>query len=87
MNDGICKELATLSYVSLDEVAETAAKLGRGTWMAKMDIKQAYRQVPVHPQDRPLLGMLWNDKVYVDTTLPFGLRSAPLLFTAIADAA
>ncbi len=87
VNDGICKELATLSYVSLDEVAETAAKLGRGTWMAKMDIKQAYRQVPVHPQDRPLLGMLWNDKVYVDTTLPFGLRSAPLLFTAIADAA
>ncbi len=87
VNDGISKELATLSYVSLDQVADTAARLGRGSLLAKMDIKQAYRQVSVHPQDRRLLGMLWEDKVYVDTTLPFGLRSAPLVFTAVADAA
>ena len=77
VNDGICKELATLSYVTLDEVAESAARLGNGALLAKMDIKQAYRQVPVHPKDRRLLGMLWNENVYIDTTLPFGLRSAP----------
>ncbi len=87
VNDGIGKELASLSYVTLDEVAESAARLGRGSLLAKMDIRQAYRQVSVHPDDRPLLGMLWKGKVYVDTTLPFGLRSAPLLFTALADAA
>ena len=52
--------------------------------MAKM---QAYRHIPVHPQDRFLLGMMWQGKVYVDTILPFGLRSAPLIFTAVADAA
>ncbi len=84
VNDGISKELAMLAYVSLDEVAETAAKLGPGSWLAKMDIMQAYRQILVHPQDRRLLGMAWDGKVYVDTTLPFGLRSAPLLFTAVA---
>ena len=87
VNDGISRELATLSYVTVDEVIDRVLKLGRGTLMAKMDIKQAYRNVPVHPQDRALLGMLWNDLVFVDTTLPFGLRSAPLIFTAIADAA
>ncbi len=87
VNDGISKELATLSYVSLDQVADSAARLGRGLLLAKMDIKQAYRQVLVHPQDRRLLGMLWEDNVYVDTTLPFGLRSAPLVFTAVVDAA
>ncbi len=87
MNNGISKELATLAYVSLDKVAEAAAKLGTGTWLAKMDIKQAYRHVPVHLQDRRLLGMAWDKKVYVDATLPFGLRSAPLVFTAVADAA
>ncbi len=87
VNDGISKELASLSYVSLDVVAEAAAKLGRGALLAKMDVKQAYRQVSVHPDDRPLLGMLWKGEVFVDTTLPFGLRSAPLLFTALADAA
>ena len=50
-----------------------------------MDIKQAYRMVPVQPDDRRLLGMGWEGKVYIDKTLPFGLRSAPLIFLAVAD--
>ncbi len=87
VNDGISKELASLSYVTLDEVAGLAARLRHGALLAKMDIKQTYRQVSVHPTDRPLLGMLWKDKVFVDMMLPFGLRLAPLLFTALADAA
>ena len=44
--------------------------------MAKIDIKAAYRMVPVHPQDCHLFGMMWEDKVYVDAALPFGLRFA-----------
>ena len=44
-----------------------------------------YRNVPVHPDDRPLLGMCWENVIYLDTALPFGLRSAPKLFTAVAD--
>ena len=32
---------------------------GRGALMAKFDLKSAYRQVPVHPHDRKLLGMEW----------------------------
>ena len=54
--------------------------------MAKFDLKSAYRNVPVHPDDRGLLGMLWDDQLYVDSTLPFGLRSAPKIFNALADA-
>ncbi len=54
--------------------------------MAKTDIKSAYRLVPVHPQDRRWLGMRWDDATYVDGMLPFGLRSAPKLFTAFGDA-
>ena len=45
-----------------------------------------YRNIPVHPGDRHLLGMRWQDKVFVDTCLPFGLRSAPKIFNAMADA-
>ena len=41
--------------------------------------------VAIHPQDRSLLGMRWRGKYYVDMALPFGLRSAPHIFTAIAD--
>ena len=54
--------------------------------MAKVDIQHAYRNVPVHPDDRHLLGMEWRGRVFLDKTLPFGLRSAPKLFCALADA-
>ena len=51
-----------------------------------MDIKSAYRNIPVHPDDRRLMGMHWRGDLFVDTALPFGLRSAPKIFTAVADA-
>ncbi len=86
VNDGIAKELASVAYTSVDEVAGRISELGRGAVMAKADVKAAYRNVPVHPRDRWLLGMEWEGVLYVDGTLPFGLRSAPLLFTALGDA-
>ena len=86
INDGISKELASLSYVSVDDVVACALKEGKGALLAKMDVKQAYRNIPVHPSDRACLGMSWEGMVYVDTVLPFGLRSAPLIFSAVADA-
>lgn len=41
--------------------------------------------VPVHPDDRWLLGIVWEDQLFVGTALPFGLRSAPIIFSAVAD--
>ena len=86
VNDGIDREQCSFSYTSVDEVAGVILQLGQGAMLAKMDIKQAYRIVPVHPQDRPLLGMGWQGVVFIDKALPFGLRSAPLIFSALADA-
>lgn len=53
--------------------------------MAKLDLKSVYRRVPVHPDDQPLLGMTWECRTFCNRALPFGLRSAPKLFTAVAD--
>ena len=86
VNDGIAPRLCSLRYVTVDEIAAVAAALGRGTLIAKLDIQSAYRIVPVHPDDRQLLGVRWQGNMYVDAMLPFGLRSAPKIFTAIADA-
>lgn len=74
-----------MKYTSVDEAACIIAKLGRDSLLAKIDIAHAYRNVPVHPDDRHLLGMLWDGSLYVDTVLPFGLRSAPKIFSAISD--
>ena len=86
VNDFVDKELCLLSYISVDDVARVVLQLGQGTLMAKADIKEAFRTIPVHPADRWLLGMQWEGQVLVDKVLPFGLRSAPLIFTAVADA-
>ena len=55
INDGISSELASLSYISIDKIAGRVASMGRGTLLAKMDIHNAYRMVPVHPENRVLL--------------------------------
>lgn len=60
-------------------------RLGEGALMAKIDIRSTYRIVPVHPDDRPLLGMRWREKIFVDKVLPFGLRLAHKIFNALAD--
>lgn len=86
VNDGIPAATCSLSYISIDDIASVVFQFGRGALLAKSDVKNAYRQVPVHPDDRWLLGMQWQGRTYVDAALPFGLRSAPLIFTAIADA-
>ena len=86
VNDGIDGFHCSFSYISIDNIAAAILQLGRGALVAKTDVKQAYRQIPVHPQDRRLLGMQWQDGFYVDATLPFGLRSAPIIFSAVADA-
>ena len=43
------------------------------------------KNVPVHPDDQMLLGVQWKGQVYVHSALPFGMRSAPKTFSALAD--
>ena len=86
VNDGISKEDSSLSYVSIDDITHCILDCGRGALLAKMDVKEAFHNIPIHPDDRLLLAMGWNNKMFVDKCLPFGLRSAPIIFSAVADA-
>ena len=85
VNDGIEPELCSLQYVSVDHAAKLIVARGRSTIVEKLDLESAYRMVPVHPEDRLLLGMKWRNKIWLDTALLFGLRSAPKLFNLLAD--
>ena len=87
VNDGVYEQWCTLKYVSIEDALQLIISLGRGSLLAKIDIKKAYRNIPVAPADRLLLGMVWEGQLYIDATLPFGLCSAPKIFTAVADAA
>ena len=75
VNCGLPKQLRSLKYVTLNDAIQA---FGPSTLLAKINIKSAFRLLPVHPTDRYLLGMRW----YLDCCLPFGLRSAPKLLTS-----
>ena len=72
--------------MGVDKAIAIIKNLGRGCLLAKFDLKNVYRSVPVHLQDRHLLAITWNGNTFIDTVLPFGLRSAPKIFSAVADA-
>ena len=74
-----------MSYASVDDAVRCVMSLGRGALLAKFNITSAYRIIPVHPEDRRLLGVIWRGELLADGA-PFWLRSAPKLFTAVADA-
>ena len=57
---------------------------GRGARLIKLDIRNTYR---VALDNKWLMGMIWEDQLFIDTPLPFGLQSALKIFTALADAA
>ena len=85
VNEGISIQWSSLTYVSIDHVVQAVVRLGQGTMMAQLDIRKAYQIIPVHPQDRVLLGMWWRNQEFVDCVLPFGLCSAPKIFNVVAD--
>ena len=85
VNDGIREEICSLHYASVDQAVSLILRLGQCTMLVKLDLKDAYRIVPVHPHDHPLLGVTWEGSTYADRSLPFGLRSAPKIFTTVAD--
>ena len=85
VNDGVDPALCSLTYPSVRDAISEIARLGKGALLAKVDVKSAFRIVPVHPEDRLLLGMKWREQLFIDTTLPFGLRSAPKIFNCLAD--
>ncbi len=85
VNDGIPSDLCSLKYSTVADAVELIRCQGKDALLSKLDLKSAYRVVPVHPEDHHRLGMIWNGQVYVNICLPFSLCSAPKIFSAVAD--
>jgi len=86
INDFIDPSACTLNYCTIDDAYSIVNKLGPGTLLSKIDLKNAFRLIPVRPADWNLLGISWRGNYYVDTCLPFGLPSAPSIFNRLASA-
>ena len=89
VNDGIASELVTLTYETLEPLfAEASAYAQRGQPMEiwKVDFADAFRHVVTCCADCGLNGCIWEGDRWVDSALPFGLRSSPFLFNLFSEA-
>ena len=79
------------SLTSESEVQQTSFKMETlqsvllsvraGDWMVFLDLKDAYLQVPMHPESRKFLRFMVGGKVCQFQVLCFGLSTAPQVFT------
>ena len=57
--------------------------LEQNCFMASIDLKDAYFSIPIACEHRKYLRFQWRDKLYQFCVLPFGLASAPRVFTKV----
>lgn len=76
----------TFKYHSSDSVCNLMTP---SCFMATVDIANAYRTIPIHPEDWKYQGIVWKveneQRFFYDTRLCFGLKCAPFIFTKIAE--
>ena len=84
------------SYSSKDEVKfqtieDAVNLLTPNCYLAKVDLKSAYRSVKIHPSSWPWTSLHWQfedekDPIFLqDTRLPFGARRSPAIFHRITQ--
>ena len=86
VNDGISKEFSSVKYASVVDAISILKKLGKKSYMAKTDIENAFRIIPLHPSQFRFLVFKFQDNWYVDKCLPMGARSSCAIFEKFSSA-
>ena len=84
VNGMIPESCAKVSYASIAD-AINLIKKDPGCFLAKCDIADAFRLVPISPLDYHLLGFSFEGEYYFDRCLPMGCRSACNIFEKVSD--
>ncbi len=86
VNEGIPKSFKSVQYESVTNIIGKLLESGRHSFMAKSDIKSAFRLIPVHPKCYHLLGFKFEGKYYFDKCLTMGGGSSCRIFEQISTA-
>ena len=86
VNDGISHEHSSVQYANIDHAIKKIKQSGVGSYLAKTDIKNAFRILPINPHDYHLLGMKWSGQYYYDKCMPMGCSSSCKTFENFSTA-
>jgi len=79
-------EYSDCSLLRFSEAVMAITKMGKGCYLAKYDIRDAFKLIRVRPDQQSVLGVFFMGRYYVELVLPFGLKSAPAIFEMFATA-
>ena len=63
VNDRICHENSTVCYATIGDAIRCIKLAGQGSYLAKTDIQNAFRIIPIQSDDYGLLGTHWQGSV------------------------
>ena len=63
VNDGVPREAFSLTYETVDTAISSIMTFGKGAFLSKMDIHNAFHLCPVCPSDWPFLGIYWGRSI------------------------
>ena len=72
-----------VSHFRMETIQSVLLSVRQGDWVASIDLKEAYLQVPVHPDSRRFLQFVAQGNVYQFSALCFGLSTAPQVFSRV----
>ena len=76
-------EFVQLTRFKMETVASVLLSVREGDFLASLDLKDAYFQIPIHRSSRKLLRFTSEGMVYQFRALCFGLSTAPQVFTRV----
>ena len=79
-------EFVQLTRFKMETVASVLLSVREGDFLASLDLKDAYFQIPIHRSSRKLLRFTSEGTVYQFRALCFGLSKAPQVFTRVIAA-
>ena len=85
VNFNISKDNSTVSYATIKDAVSLIQSLSKPAFMAKTDISDAFRIIPLHPSQYHLTGFFWNG-FYYDKCLPMGCSSSCKIFEEFSTA-
>ena len=84
INDFIDPEKAATKYQSFQDAVRLVVQQGQFCWLAKGDVKSAFRVALIIFKHLRCLGIYFNDEYYVDCALPFSSSISCTIFEEIA---
>ena len=84
LNEAIPESSKSVSYCKISDVVDLLLQPHmKVAFLSKIDLKDAFRMIPIHKSDWHFLGIKVDNLYYIDTVLPMGCGTSCAIFQRI----